>query len=350
MQTAADAAGMRLRPHAKTHKCPRIARWQLEAGAVGVTVAKVGEAEVFADAGVVDVRLAYPTPPALAPRVIGLSERVRLSLVVDHPVVAARWSAAMRDAGRTLDVLVKVDVGYHRCGIDPTPATAVGFILAVKNLPGLRFRGLLSHAGHCYDADSGEALTAIARREAQTLRRLAAAVTDRGVAIEEISVGATPTVRHSFGESGLTEARPGNYVFRDLTQVALGSATLDDCALSVLSTVVSKPTADRIVLDAGSKTLSSDEARGPEAPDGFGAVCPDPLQLTVDAAFTVVRLSEEHAVVETGPDGTTLEPGDRVRLVPNHACVVTNLADRLTLVDGNTVVEQMPVVARGRNS
>ena len=349
MQAAADASGLQLRPHAKTHKCPRIAAWQLEAGAVGITVAKVGEAEVFADAGVGDLRLAYPTPPALASRVIGLAERVRLSLVVDHPVVAAQWSAVMCDAGRTLDVLVKVDVGYHRCGIDPTPAPAAGFILAVAGLPGLRLRGLLSHAGHCYDAESGEALIAIARDEAETLRRLAAAVADRGVEIEEISVGATPTARHSFSEPGLTEARPGNYVFRDLTQVALGSATLDDCALSVLSTVVSKPVADRVVLDAGSKTLSSDHARGPDALEGFGAVCPDPLQPIVDPAFTVVRLSEEHAVVEIGPDATTLEPGDRVRLVPNHACVVTNLADRLTLVDGDTVVEQMPVVARGRN-
>ena len=350
MQAAASVAGLRLRPHAKTHKSPRIARWQLDAGAVGITLAKVAEAEVFAEAGVDDIRLAYPVPTATASRVVDLMDRVRLSLCVDHLGVATRWSEAMVSAARNLDVLVKVDVGYHRCGIDPGRSDAVEFVSRVAALPGLRFLGVLSHAGQSYMASSDEDLVRIAREEAATLRALVSAVRTSGVPVEEISVGSTPTASYSFLESGLTEARPGNYVFFDLTQVALGSASMLDCALTVLATVVSTPSAHRLVLDAGSKTLSSDDARGPGARRGFGAVCPDASRQVADDAFVIERLSEEHAVVSRLPGATALEPGDRVRIVPNHACVVANLTDTLRLVEGDAVIEDIPVAARGKNS
>lgn len=350
MQAEASAHDLRLRPHAKTHKSPAIARWQLEAGATGITVAKVGEAEVFADAGVTDIRLAYPVPSSAAPRVIPLMERARISIVVDHPDVAARWSAAMIDAGRILDVLVKVDVGFHRCGIDPGAASAVDFVIGVGALRGLRLRGLLSHAGHGYGAASGDEIERIARDEAATLARLADRVHARGAAVEEISVGSTPTARHSLSQPGLTELRPGNYVFFDLTQVALGVAAIDDCALSVLATVVSTPSRDRVILDAGSKTLSSDIARGARSRAGYGGVCLDWRATRLSPTLVIERLSEEHAVVLISRDAPrpSLAPGDRVRVIPNHACVVTNLTDVLRLVDGDDVIENLPVAARGK--
>ena len=350
MQAVASAAGFRLRPHAKTHKSPRIAKWQLDAGAVGITVAKVSEAEVFAEAGVKDIRLAYPVPTATASRVIALMDRVRLSLCVDHLGVSTRWSDAMVSARRKLDVLVKVDVGYHRCGIDPGDADTVDFVTQVAALPGLKFRGVLSHAGQGYAASSCEDLARIAREEATTLRVLVSAVRARGVDVAEISVGATPTARYSFMESELTEARPGNYVFFDLTQVALGSARVTNCALTVLATVVSKPSAKRLILDAGSKTLSSDNVRGPEARHGFGAVCPNVSSQVPDDSFVIERLSEEHAVVSRLRGETVLEPGDRVRIVPNHSCVVTNLSNTLQLIEDDVVIEEIAVAARGRNS
>ena len=351
MQTEAAGHDLRLRPHAKTHKSPAIARWQLEAGAAGITVAKVGEAEVFADAGVTDIRLAYPVAPAAAPRMIRLMERARVSIVVDHSAVAARWSAAMIDAGRILDVLVKVDVGFHRCGIDPGGKSAVDFITGVAALPGLRFRGFLSHAGQSYGAASVDDIENIARDEAVTLLRLADRVRARGPAVEEISVGSTPTARHSFGQPGLTEVRPGNYVFFDLTQVALGAAAVDDCALSVLATVVSTPSRDRVILDAGSKTLSSDVARGADARAGYGGVCLDWSATRLSPDLVIERLSEEHAIVAVSiaHRRPSLAPGDRVRVIPNHACVVTNLTDVLWLIDGNDVIETLPVAARGKN-
>ena len=350
VQALASGAGVRLRPHAKTHKSPIVAQWQIDAGAVGIACAKVGEAEVFVEAGITDVRLPYPVNPANAPRLIPLMDRASISIIVDHEAVVRGWSEAMLRAGRTLDVLIKVDVGFHRCGIDPS-AGALAFIQTVAALPGLKLRGLLSHAGHAYHAASEDELKSIARQEAETLADLRAHAAASGIALDEISVGATPTLRFSAGQTGVTELRPGNYVYFDRTQVALGAATLDDCALTVLATVVSKHPG-RIILDCGSKTLTNDQARGIAPAAGYGAVLAgesDDLDYAreVDDTLIVERLSEEHATVRvTG--STRLEPGDRVRLVPNHSCVVSNLVDAVRLVDGEQVIETLRVAARGR--
>jgi D-serine deaminase-like pyridoxal phosphate-dependent protein len=346
IQQLASAAGKRLRPHAKTHKSPVIARWQIERGAAGVCCAKVGEAEVFVDAGIADVRLPYPVNPFNAPRVIPLMDRAVISIIVDHLAVARGWSDAMERAGRALDVLVKVDVGFHRCGIDPDAGDALEFIRAVAAMKGLRLRGLLSHAGHGYHAASEDELCAIATREAGILTSLRDRAASSGIALEELSVGATPTLRYSVRQPGLTELRPGNYVYFDRTQLALGSATLDECVLTVVATVVSKPAADRIILDCGSKTLTNDQARGIANAPGYGAV------LTadgtgVDETLTIERLSEEHATLRVAGK-TRLEPGDRVRVLPNHSCVVSNLVDAVRLVDGDSVIDTLPVAARGR--
>jgi D-serine deaminase-like pyridoxal phosphate-dependent protein len=345
VQSLASAAGIRLRPHAKTHKSPVVAKWQVERGAVGICCAKIGEAEVFADAGIRDIRLPYPVNPINAPRLLALMDRTAISIIVDHLAVARGWSDAMQRAGRTLDVLVKVDVGFHRCGIDPddNPLT---FIQAVAAMPGLRLRGLLSHAGQAYHAASEDELRTIAEREAATLAGLRERASQAGVPLDEISVGATPTLRYSVRQPGLTELRPGNYVYFDRTQVSLGSAALDDCALTVLATVVSKPAADRIILDCGSKTLTNDQARGITKAAGYGGVL-TPDGTAIDDTLLVERLSEEHATVRVA--GTTrLEPGDRVRVLPNHSCVVSNLMDAVRLVEGERVIDTLPVAARGR--
>jgi len=348
LQTAASARGIRLRPHAKTHKSPVIARWQIERGAIGICCAKLGEAEVFADAGIEDIRLPYPLNPINAPRVLALMDRVRLSFIVDHPAVARGWSEAMTQAGRRADVLIKVDVGFHRCGIDPDPETAVPFIRDVAALPGLRLLGLLSHAGQAYHARSEEDLCRMAADEARMLGTLAKAARDEGIAIDEISAGATPTARYSVQQEGLTEYRAGNYVYFDRTQVGLGAATLDRCGLTVLAMVVSKPAADRIILDSGAKTLAADGARGFSPLPGHGTVlrdvagCGDP-----DDDLIVERLSEEHATVRVASGRTALEPGDRVRLVPNHSCVVSNLVDRAWLTENGSVIGELPIAARG---
>jgi D-serine deaminase-like pyridoxal phosphate-dependent protein len=348
MQAEANARGIRLRPHSKTHKSPLIARWQIERGAVGICCAKLGEAEVFADAlrlrsgqaGRVDIRIPYPLNPSNADRVVALLDRVDLSFIVDHPVVAKQWSEAMVRRAKTIDVFVKVDVGFHRCGIDPSANDAVTMIRGVAMLPGLRLRGLLSHAGHAYHAHSEDELRSMAEHESITMRALADRCRQVGVSIDEISAGATPPARFSMQQKGFTEYRPGNYVYFDRTQVALGAATLDECALTVLATVVSKPAPDRVIFDSGSKTLTNDGARGFTPTPGYGVVIGHDNLL-------IERLSEEHATVRVTNGSTPLEPGDRVRIIPNHSCVVSNLVDQAWLVDGDNA-EALPIAARGR--
>ena len=193
-------------------------------------------------------------------------------------------------------MLVKVDVGFHRCGIDPAADDAVAMIRGVAGLPGLRFKGLLSHAGHAYHAHSENELCGMAKDEAATLRDLVERCRRDGIQIEEVSAGATPPARFSLQQDGFTEFRPGNYVYFDRTQVALGAATLDDCALTVMARVVSKPAADRIIFDSGSKTLTNDGARGFTPAPGFGVVIRD--DGTPDTNLLIERLSEEHATVK----------------------------------------------------
>jgi D-serine deaminase-like pyridoxal phosphate-dependent protein len=350
MQSLAAKHGRRLRPHAKTHKLPAIAKMQIEAGATGICCAKLGEAEVFAEAGIKDIRLPYPVHPSKAARVVALLNKVTLSIIVDHPRIAREWSEAMTAAGRVLPVLVKVDVGFHRCGVNPDSPEALDLIEEVSTLPGLKMLGLLSHAGHAYHAANEDALRQVAREEAETMTGLAERAQARGVPIGEISVGATPPARFSMAEPGITELRPGNYVYNDRTQVGLGAARLDDCALTVLATVVSKPDADRIVLDSGTKTLSSDGARGFESTlAGQGAIFTTLDQIQLDTELLIERLSEEHATVRVTSGQTKLEPGDRVRILPNHSCVVSNLVDEVHFTDGgNGIIETVRVAARGK--
>jgi D-serine deaminase-like pyridoxal phosphate-dependent protein len=348
MQAAATARGVRLRPHAKTHKSPDLARVQIARGAVGICCAKLGEAEVFAAAGIDDIRVPYPVNPANVDRVLKLLDFTRLSFIVDDADVARSWSGLMRVNQREVDVLVKVDVGFHRCGIDPDGPGAAEIVARVADLPGLRFRGLLSHAGHAYGAGTEGEIAAIAASEARTLMRLAEEIARLGPRVEEISVGATPTARFSLQQDGITELRPGNYIYFDRTQVALRAAAWDDCALTVLARVVSRPAADRIILDCGSKTLSTDQARGFVSCPGFGVVFADLATPRPDQSLLVERLSEEHATVRVLDAGCGLKIGDLVRVLPNHACVVSNLVDSVWLVNGDSVLDELPVAARGR--
>jgi D-serine deaminase-like pyridoxal phosphate-dependent protein len=348
MQQAVEAGGKRLRPHAKTHKSPDLALTQMARGAIGICCAKLGEAEVFADHRVSDIRLPYPINPVNSDRVLALLDRTHLSFIVDDLEVARGWSRQMVAASRSVDVLVKIDVGFHRCGVDPETTDAAAFVVQVAEMPGLRLKGLLSHAGQAYGAASAKAVEEIAVHEAGTLTAIRQRVGDMGIAIEEISVGATPTARFSAALPGISELRPGNYIYYDRMQVALGAAEWDDCALTVLARVVSRPDPRRIILDSGSKTLTNDLVRGGALP-GYGVVLQALDDPTPDDRFVIERLSEEHAVVRV-LDGrtTTLVPGDLVRIVPNHACVVSNLMDEIWVVNGDEVADALRIAARGR--
>jgi D-serine deaminase-like pyridoxal phosphate-dependent protein len=339
MAEHARAGGVALRPHFKTHKSVAIARRQLAAGAAGITVAKLDEAEALADGGIeAPILIAYQivAAPKLE-RAVRLAGLVPLTLAVDSRDGAARLSVAAAAAGRVLDVWIEIDSGLQRCGVVPADAPALARLVVAQ--PNLRLTGMFTHAGQSYAArDAGE-VTTIAATEASAVVEAAAATRAIGIPIETVSAGSTPTARFLDASSGITEIRPGTYVFYDALQVALGSATADRCALSVAATVISRPTSERVVIDAGSKTLGLDKgAHSSDLLTDYGSL--------IDADGAVVRLSEEHGILRV-PPGSPLAIGDRVRLLPNHVCSVTNLGRRFYGVRGDVVREVIPIDAAG---
>jgi D-serine deaminase-like pyridoxal phosphate-dependent protein len=260
---------------------------------------------------------------------------VRLAVGVDSVEGARTLAAPFHAAGATLEVLLKVDVGYGRVGVRPERAVEVA--RSVAGLPGLRLRGVFTHAGHGYAAETKAGVDEIARDEGERLSAAAVDLRAAGLAVEEVSVGSTPTAAGAMRVAGVTECRPGNYVFHDASQVELGTCGLEDCSLTILATVVSVPAPGRAVLDAGSKTLSSDPLR-PRA-GGHGRI--------LGRSSRIEKLSEEHGVVAVA-EGETFRVGERVRVLPNHACVVANLHDRLVGVSGGHVEAVLEVTARGR--
>jgi D-serine deaminase-like pyridoxal phosphate-dependent protein len=336
MAEGARASGVHLRPHAKTHKIPELARMQLEAGATGISLAKVGEAEVFADAGFEDIFLAYPVVGReKGLRLRALSDRTRVAIGADSVEGAASIGEVFRAAGRRIAVRLKVDCGYHRVGVAPERAAEVAGRIA--ELPGVEFAGLFTHAGHAYLAPTRARVEEIARREGEVLVAAARAVRAAGLTCDAVSVGSTPTAPGAMSVAGVTECRPGNYVYHDASQVSLETCAVEDCAMTVVAAVVSVPAADRAVLDCGSKTLSSDPLRPSGAGHGW----------ITGFASRIEKLSEEHGVVRVEP-GETFRVGSRVRVLPNHACVVSNLHDRVFLARGDRVEGEWRVAARGR--
>ncbi len=349
MQAAATARGIGLRPHAKTHKSPDLARVQIARGATGICCAKLGEAEVFAAAGIEDIRLPYPINPANADRVLKLLDLTRLSFIVDDFGVARSWSGLMRVNQREVDVLVKVDVGFHRCGIDPDARDAAEMVARVAELPGLRFRGLLSHAGHGYGAGSESEIAAIAAAEAQTLTRLAAEVGRLGAPVQEISVGATPTARFSLKAGRHHRAAAGQlHLLRPHAGGARGGH------LERL-----RPDCPRPRREPAGRRSDHPRLRQQDALERSGArLCRlsrfrRGLRRSRHAAARHERCSSSACPKSTPPcaysdTGCGLKPGDLVRVLPNHACVVSNLVDSVWLVNGDAVLDELPVAARGR--
>lgn len=339
MASVARDAGVRLRPHTKTHKSPEIARRQVAAGAGGITVAKLGEAEVMAGAGLDDILIAYPIwGAAKLARLRGLMERVKVRVSLDSVEVAEAVGGVGLDLGRDVEVLVEVDTGLGRLGAAPGDAAA-RLALKIDAVRGMRVVGFITHAGHAYHAANPQALEDAARREALDLLGSAARCAELGLEIDEISVGSTPTARIAARVPGVTEIRPGTYVFNDVQQMRLGVADESACGARVVTTVISTPSDERFVIDAGSKSLGGDGGDGPPLP-GRGVIVGHP-ELRLDF------LSEEHGVGSThGRD--RLRIGDRVEVIPLHVCTCVNLFDVAVGVRGGEVVEELPIAGRGK--
>jgi len=335
MAELARRLGVALRPHAKTHKSVEIARRQLAAGAHGLTVATVSEAEIFAAAGCDDLFIAYPlyATAALGERLSRLATRSRLAVGVDSAEGARALATHLAPAARSVvRLLVEVDSGQHRTGVLPEEA---GPLADQVMHCGLQVAGAFTFPGHSYSPDvrGGAAVD-----EAAALERAAASMRECGTTPEVLSGGSTPSAADSRGEV-LDELRPGVYVFGDAQQWELGVTGPEDIALSCLATVVSHA-GGRLVLDSGSKALGAD--RAPWA-SGYGRLLDHP-------GARIVAISEHHAVVEWPAHEPHPEIGDRVRVVPNHACNAVNLADSLTAHQAGRIRERWPVSARGANT
>lgn len=345
MQEKARSSRLQLRPHAKTHKCSAIAALQIKYGASGITVARPAEAFAFLKHGIRSITVAYPLLNRRDVEELLHKARIhnaQIRFIVDSQqgvdvLVAAKPKEA-------IDVFLKIDVGLHRCGVAPTSPEVVTLASAIHASPALHFAGILSHAGHAYAALDHSAIVRIAQQELLILADVRKQIEAVGIPVPEVSAGATPTVLAIETFEGLTELRPGNYVFLDATQMRRGICTNTDVAISVLTTIVSK-NRDYYIIDAGSKTLSSDlGAHGMTAMTTYGMAWTLDSYPKLQDALPIVRLSEEHGFIERL--NTDLSIGTRLRIIPNHACPVVNLAAHLYVVNDKNIVTVWPVDAR----
>ena len=348
MQERCDRLGVALRPHVKTHKCLEVARMQRDLGARGITVATLEEARAFADGGFDDLTWAFPLIPGRLAEAIELARRVTLRLTLDTPEALAEVTRAAEEAARAsplglegrLHVHLEVDCGDHRSGVDPSSEggaeRAVELARGIADSEHLVFDGLLTHSGHAYRARSREEATAVAEEERSVMAGLAERLRAEGIEVPAVSVGSTPAMASAEDLSGVTEARPGNYAYYDLMQTVIGSCRPEDCALTVLATVVSgQPGARHCVVDAGALALSKDPGTEDMDPPGFGEV-----HVGEDAVH-VASLSQEHGVLNA-----PLPAGTRVRITPNHSCLTNACFDRVHAVRGREVVDTWRIVGR----
>lgn len=326
VQKICDAAGVANRPHIKTHKSPLLAQLQIKAGARGITCQKLGEAEVMAEAGLDDILISYNLiGEEKVARLGALLAKTNVTVAADNSVVIAGLPGAAAAAGRPLPIVIECDTGRKRAGVE-TPAEAIALAGQIAAAPGLSFAGFLM-----YPTESGWADAQRFYDEALT------GVRQLGLDAAIVSTGGSPNLKHVGQLKGATEHRPGTYIYNDRMQVAAGVATWDDCALNVYSTVVSRAAPDRGILDAGSKTLTADTG----GLEGYGLILEHPQ-------VKIARFAEEHGFLDLSGSNTRPAVGDVVRIVPNHVCVVVNMADEVVMVRGEEIVGVLPVAARGR--
>ncbi len=326
-QAYCDDHGLGLRPHIKTHKIPEFAALQMKAGAVGINCQKIGEAEVMADAGMSDILITFNIlGPAKLARLRRLAERCALAVTADSETVVAGLAETMAGAGRPLDVLVECDTGAGRCGVQ-SPEAALGLARRIAASSPLRFKGLMTYPK-----------AGAARQAADWLAKAKALCEEDGLPCPVVSSGGTPDMWGAGDLGTVTEYRVGTYIYNDRSLIARKVCAVADCALTVLATVVSRPTAGRAIIDAGSKGLTSDLL----GLDGYGFIPEFP-------EASIYALSEEHGFVDLRNDTARPAVGDKIRIIPNHACVVSNLVERVYAIRDGKVVDILRVQARGRS-
>lgn len=340
LQAVADAAGLQVRPHIKAHKTPQVAHMQLRAGAVGVTAAKIGEAEVMADAGVEDIFIANEiVGPVKVRRLVALARRVpRLSTAVDSAECAMGLSEAFSAAGLRLDVLIEVDTGAGRCGVPPEGLVELARV--VGQMPALNLVGIMAYAATSYRARGPEQQAEAAAEEGRMMAALAEELRAAGLPVMRVSGGSTPTGLNYKAGCGLTEIRSGTYCLYDHNQIDLGTTTEENVAATILTQVISVPAADRAICDAGTKSLDQQVS---QLTEGYGWTRGEPR-------IKVAKINDEHGYLDIG--GLERKPrlGDRFEVIPPRICTALNLYDVMYVVgEGDRVLDVWEVRARGKN-
>jgi D-serine deaminase-like pyridoxal phosphate-dependent protein len=338
MSSKAEESSVNLRPHVKTHKCIEIGNRQKKAGAKGITVSTPAEAKAFADAGFNDITYAVPLAPDKFRTILEISKKANLNVLVDNINTVDLLAEFSEDNSANFGILLKVNSGNDRVGVDPTSQSALK--LAERISKKLNFMGILAHAGQSYSAKTVDEIKRIAVHEQDVMITFANSLRAEGIELETVSIGSTPTtwLADSFRE-GITEIRPGNYVFFDYTQVALGTCNFSNIALTVLASVIST-SPGRLVIDAGATALSKD--RGSTHIDesgGYGKVIKDYQTYSIEEQLTLSSLSQEHGKITTTSEHG-LKPGDTIRIVPNHSCLTANLFDHYYVIQDDTVVDK----------
>ncbi|HUG16559.1 MAG TPA: alanine racemase [Thermomicrobiales bacterium] len=339
MAAYARSKGLSLRPHFKTHKTAAVAKMQKANGSTGITCAKLGEAEALVDAGVYDDFFIANqlVGPIKMKRLVALMERARVRVSVDTVDVAAGLNAAMVEAGKTLDVVIELNTGQDRAGVHPGDE-ALALAGAIRDgMPGLRIVGVMTHEGQVNGILDKEELGKLARDAGAEIVRTAELLREHNFDISVVSVGSTPAAYSTTTVDGVTEMRPGTYVFNDNTGFRIGTKP-EECALRILATVTSRTAPDRAIVDCGSKVLTSDASVGRPG-HGYIVEYPDAV---------IERISEEHGMVRLPPDTQGMRVGEKVEIIPNHVCPSVNLQDELYLIRDGEVVETWPVIARGK--
>ena len=329
---------LRLRPHTKSHKIPELAKRQLAHGARGITVAKIGEAEVMLEAGITDILVAYPVfGRRKAEKLADLAARANIIVALDSSEVARAISKEVNKKNVRVGVLVEVDVGFRRCGLANEDELLI-LAQKVAELPGLDFKGLMFFPGHFQVGEKERAELRIGVNEllSRTLRRFEQAA----LPLQTVSGGSTPTALEGHLFCGVNEIRPGMYIFNDRNMVGIGIARVEDCALSVITTVVSTSVSGRAIIDAGSKTLSSDRYLAGDG-RGFGMV-------KEDSEAQLEHLSEEHGHLNINSSMHTYRVGERLTIIPNHVCNTVNMHNQIYGVSGDRVETVWEVAGRGK--
>ena len=339
MAAFAKSVGVNLRPHIKTHKTVQIARLQIAAGAIGVTCAKVGEAEVMVnEAGIKDVLLAYPTiGDAKIRRLKPLLKKARIIVAVDSLEAATMLSKAFVDEDEfRLEVMLEVNTGQNRSGV-MVGDEAVEKAIAIARMPNLELTGIMTHEGQVNSADAEE-IEKLAIAAGQAMVQTAERIREKGIPLPTVSVGSTPAAMYTPTVGGITEMRPGTYVFNDNSVFRNGRIGPNDCAARFVATVVSRAAADRCVVDTGAKSLAMDPSRSHK---GHGYIVNHPDVI-------ISKLSEEHGVCDLPAGEEGFNVGDRVEIIPNHICPTVNLMDELLIARDGKIIDTWKVAARGK--